>query len=162
MKISLLSHSVVLLNIMLNLFCISNFKGQELCWCDSMKYTFSIIMCPDTCELICFKLDMMLNTTELLFGSSLNDIEVDSRSQGYGKTELVQSFCCKVMWNNSNVHDGGLNSSLAVCWAHCRAWCSIVGSSLLLGDFFSSIGDFSLRVNMGSISIPPKLFQFTV
>ena len=25
-----------------------------------------------------------------------------------GKLELVQSFCCKVNWSNSNVHDGWL------------------------------------------------------
>ena len=26
-------------------------------------YTFSIVMCQDTCERLCFKLGMMLNTT---------------------------------------------------------------------------------------------------
>ena len=31
---------------------------------------------------------------------------------------------------------GGWNSSLVVCWAHCPAWCSVVGSILLWGEFF--------------------------
>ena len=42
-------------------FCTSNIQGKEL----FMKYTSNIIMCQDTCEPICFKLGMMLNTTEL-------------------------------------------------------------------------------------------------
>ena len=28
-----------------------------------MKYKFNLVMCKDTCEPICFKLGMMLNTT---------------------------------------------------------------------------------------------------
>ena len=50
------------------------------------------------------------------------------------------------------------NSSFVVCWALCPAWCSIVGSTLLWGEVFQQ-GDFSLGVNMGSDSIPPKLFR---
>ena len=46
---------------------------------------FNIIMCPDACELICFKLDMMLNTTKERFDSSLNDPDIHLRSQGFGK-----------------------------------------------------------------------------
>ena len=32
--------------------------------------------------------------------------------------------------------DVGRNSSLVVCWACCLAWCSVVGSILLWGEFF--------------------------
>ena len=39
---------------------------------------------------------------------------------------------------------GGWNSSLVVCWAHCPAWCSVVGLILLWGEFFRR-GDFSLE-----------------
>ena len=46
-----------------------------------MKYTFSRVMCQDTRELIGFKLVMMLNTID----SSLNDLDVHSRSQGHRK-----------------------------------------------------------------------------
>ena len=42
-------------------------------------------MCQDTCETTYFKLGMMLNITKLQFDSSLNDLDVHSRSQGYGK-----------------------------------------------------------------------------
>ena len=37
-----------------------------------------------------------------------------------------------------------------VCWTCCPAWCSIAGSTL----WVTSRSDFSLRVNMGSDSIP--------
>ena len=56
-----------------------------------MKYTINIVMCQDTCEPICFKLGIMLDTTKLY---SWNDLDVHSRVTG--KIELVQSFCCKV------------------------------------------------------------------
>ena len=54
----------------------------------------------------------------LKFGTMLDTTKVNSLipvwmtlmfTQGYrvvGKLELVQSFCCKVAWNNSNVGDG--------------------------------------------------------
>ena len=73
-----------------------------------MNYVSDIVMCQHTYEPICFKLGMMLNTTKLQFDSSLNDFDVHPRSQGSGKIELVQSFCCKVAWSNSNAHDGWL------------------------------------------------------
>ena len=41
-----------------------------------------------------------------------------------------------------------------MCWVHCPEWCSIAGSILL---WASGRGDFSLRANMGSDSIPQKL-----
>ena len=47
-------------------------------------------------------------------------------------------------------------AELVVCWGRCPACCSVVDSVLLWGEFFSGRGDFSLGVNMGSDSIPPK------
>ena len=72
---------------MLNLFCASNIQGRELCWRDFMKYTFGTLTCLDLLP-ICFKLGMMLNTTNLGFDSSLNCVDVHSRSQGYGKGRI--------------------------------------------------------------------------
>ena len=46
-------------------FFLKLMKGREFCWHDFMKYMFDIIICQDTCESICFKFVMMLNTTEL-------------------------------------------------------------------------------------------------
>ena len=46
----------------------------------------------------------------------------------------------------------GITQSV-VCWARCPAWCSVPGSNLL---WASGRGDFSVRVNMVSDSIPPK------
>ena len=52
-----------------------------------MKYTFGVVMSQDTCDPIRCKLGMILNTTKLYgqFESSLNDHDVYTRSQGYGK-----------------------------------------------------------------------------
>ena len=50
---------------MLNLFCVMNFQGRELYLHDIEKYTFDIGLHPDIYESICFKLDMMLDTTKL-------------------------------------------------------------------------------------------------
>ena len=44
----------------------------------------------------------------LQFDSSLDDFDVNSRSQGYGKAGLVHSFFCEVAWSNSDVHDSWL------------------------------------------------------
>ena len=41
---------------------LSNVQERELCWRDFVKYTFIIVLYQDTCELICFKLIMMLDT----------------------------------------------------------------------------------------------------
>ena len=46
-------------------FCRCVIQGIELCWYDFMKYTFYIVMCQDSCEPICFKVGMMLNTIKL-------------------------------------------------------------------------------------------------
>ena len=51
-------------------------------------------------------------------------------------------------------------SLLVVCWAHCSAWCSILGSILLWGEFFSGTGDFSFRVNMGLTPFPKNCFRW--
>ena len=55
----------VLIQFMLNIFCTSNIQGTELCWCDVKKYTIDIVLCQDACELICFKLGIMLDTAKL-------------------------------------------------------------------------------------------------
>ena len=62
-----------------------------------MKYTFIIVMYQDTCEPVCFKLGVMLNTTK--FYSLIPLLMTLMFTQGHrdrGKLELVQSFCCKV------------------------------------------------------------------
>ena len=74
---------------MLNLSCASDIQGRELYQCDFMKYAFDIVMCQDTFELLRFKLGKMLNTIKLytlIF--NLIDLDVHSRSQGYGKAGM--------------------------------------------------------------------------
>ena len=51
---------------------------------------------------------------------------------------------------------GARTAQLVLCWTHYPAWRSITGSILLWAP---GRGDFSLRVNMGSDSIPPELFS---
>ena len=54
---------LVLLKLMLNHFALVLFKGESPA--DVILWNrFNIIMCQETCELICFKLGMMLNTIE--------------------------------------------------------------------------------------------------
>ena len=105
MKFSLLRQPVGLFKLMLNWFYTSNIQRRELCWCDLMKSTFKIVI-RDTGELICFNVDMTLNTSSLF---SLIPVWMTLMfTQGgsvMGKVELVQSFCCKVAWSNSDVHD---------------------------------------------------------
>ena len=74
MKFSMLPHPVGLLKLILNLVCTSQIQ------IDFVKHTFNIVLCEDTRESICFKLGV-LNTTKFC----LNDLNVHSRSQGYGK-----------------------------------------------------------------------------
>ena len=84
------------------LFCFgSNIEGRKLCWCDFIKYALNIIMCPDTCEPICFKLGMMLNTTKRysLIPVWMASIFTQDHSV-MRKLELVQSWCSKVAWSN--------------------------------------------------------------
>ena len=64
MKFSVLSQPVGLLKFMQILFAQVIFKGENsaevILWSIN-----NIIMCQDTCELICLKLSMMLNTSKL-------------------------------------------------------------------------------------------------
>ena len=60
---------------------------------DCYHFYTTFTLCHDTCEPISLKLGMMLNTSTLY---SLNDLDIHSRSQGYRKLKLVQSFYCKV------------------------------------------------------------------
>ena len=67
------------------------------------------------------------------------------------------SSTCVGIFLNSNIgfiytYDGGRNSSVGSAWARCPQRC---GFDPPLGTF-SGRGDFSLGVNMGSNSIPPK------
>ena len=97
------------LNLIPDLFPISNTQGRELRGRAVMKCTSNIGMCQNTWEPICFKLGMMLNTTKLY---SWNPIWMSLMfTQGHrvtGNMELVQSFCCEVAWRYSNVRDGWL------------------------------------------------------
>ena len=69
---------------LLHKFC--SRERTQLTWFYEM---FSIILYQDTCELICFKLGVMLLCTATLyttvFNSSLNVLDVHTRSQGYRK-----------------------------------------------------------------------------
>ena len=62
-----------------------------------MKYMFDIIMCQNTYEPVCFKLCMVLNTTELHSLIAVGMTEM--LTQGHrvtGKVEVLQSLGCKV------------------------------------------------------------------
>ena len=63
-------------------------KGENSANVIFMKYTFNIVMCQDTYKLICFKLSVIRKATKqtLQFDSSLNDLDVQPRSQSYRKT----------------------------------------------------------------------------
>ena len=71
-----------------------------------MKNAFHIGLHQDTCEPICFKFGLMLDTPKL-YGMIPVKMTL-TFSQGHRvmeKLKLVQSFCCKVACNNPNVHD---------------------------------------------------------
>ena len=61
-----------------------------------MKYAFKIVLCRDTCELICFKLSVMLNTTKLYILMQFGYLDVHSRFSVARELELVPSLCCKI------------------------------------------------------------------
>ena len=63
MKFSMWPQPLSLLKLMLNLFCTKNVQGRKLCWCDFYKIT--TVLCWHTCELICFKLRMVLSISIL-------------------------------------------------------------------------------------------------
>ena len=56
----------------------------------------------------------------------------------------------------------GQNSSLVVYWAGCPAWCSVMGSIFLWGEFVSVKGIFPLELIWVLTPSPPKLFQMRV
>ena len=64
------------------------------------------VLCLDTCELICFKLGVMLDMTRL---DSLIPVWMTLMfTQGHrimGKLELWQSFCCKCLWRLDDVRE---------------------------------------------------------
>ena len=97
MKFGVLPQPFGLLKLMLNIFCTNNIQGRELCCCNCVKYTFHIILCQDTCEAICFKLDIMLNVTTLYSVIPVwMTLMFTQCHRVVGKLELVQSLCCKV------------------------------------------------------------------
>ena len=63
-KFSLLPQPVWL-KLMVNLFCANNIQGRQLCWCNVIKCIVNIIMYWNGCELICFKLGIMLDMIKL-------------------------------------------------------------------------------------------------
>ena len=59
---------------------------------------FNIVLCQDTCEVICFKLGLILKHDEALqFDSSLNYLDVHTRSQDYGKA----GTCAVILMDSS-------------------------------------------------------------
>ena len=94
-------------------FCVCVFFAQYsrvrtvLAW--FLNYRLNVILCQDTCELICFKLGLMLNTTELYTLIPVwMTLMFTQDHRVTGKLVLVQSLCCKVAWSNANVCDGWL------------------------------------------------------
>ena len=65
MKFSLLPQLIGVLKLMLELLLMINIQGEEFHMRDFMKYTFNIGLHRNTCEPICFKPVMMLDTTNL-------------------------------------------------------------------------------------------------
>ena len=84
MKFSLLPQPDSLLKLMPNWFCIRNNRGRELCWHDFVKYTINSVVCWDTCEPVCLKLGVMLDSTKLF---SLNDLDINVHSRVTGSQE---------------------------------------------------------------------------
>ena len=58
------------------------------------------------------------------------------------KTGGLHTPCTRRLWGEGGVsinvllYLGGRNSSFVVCWVCCSAWCSVVGSIVLWGEFF--------------------------
>ena len=76
--------------------CTSNVQWRELCWQDFMKCMFNNVMNQNTCKAICFKLDVMLKTTNVF---SLIPVWMTliftQVHRVMGKLELVQSSVVK-------------------------------------------------------------------
>ena len=82
MRCSILPQPVALLKLMLVLFRVIDipWKDLYLTQLNFMKYSFNIGQHLDTKEM-CFKLNMSLDMT-LHFHTSLNDLDLHSKSQG--------------------------------------------------------------------------------
>ena len=61
-------------------------QGKQLCFGDFIEIIFKISLCSDVYGPFCFQTwyDDSLDST-LHFGTSLNDLDLHSRSQGYKK-----------------------------------------------------------------------------
>ena len=82
-EILYVAQPVSLLKVMQNILCASNFQGRGLCWHDFIKYMIDIVLCLDICELICFRLGVMLDDHTLQLDSSLNDCYGDGKGRTY-------------------------------------------------------------------------------
>ena len=83
------------------------FKGENSTYkCDFINHIVNINLCLDTCESI--HLILVRHNLTLQHDSSLNDPDLQSGHRAIGKLDPVQSFCCKVVWSNPNIHDGRL------------------------------------------------------
>ena len=60
----MLPQPVGLLKLILHLFCTNSTRERTLL----MKYAINMVLCQDTCQPVCFKLSMMLDTTKLYAG----------------------------------------------------------------------------------------------
>ena len=69
------------------------FQGRELCPNDYIKYMFNIGLCSDAHEPFPFKLGPVIHLITYTL-KHLNDLDLDSRSQGYEKVGHL--FCCKM------------------------------------------------------------------
>ena len=97
MEFSMLTQPVGLLKLILNLFYTSNIQGRVLCRYDFMNYTFNINMFQDTCEPICFKVGVMLNSTKLCSLIQVwKTVMFTLCHRIMGKLEFMQSFSCKL------------------------------------------------------------------
>ena len=54
---------------------------------------------------ICFKLDVMLDTTKLFTFIPVYTLSFSQGHRFMGNLETVQSFCCRVAWSNPNICD---------------------------------------------------------
>ena len=94
MNFSTLPQPVGLLKLVLNMFCTDIVKGRELCF---IKYTNNFILGLGTCEPICFRLGMMIDTAKLYILNPPSVTLMLTHGHGVmGKLETVQSVCRKV------------------------------------------------------------------
>ena len=94
---------------MLNLFCTISTQGREFYICDFVKYTFVIGLPSDTYESICFKLNRLLDTTEVYSIIPVWMILTSTQGHRYqGNVDLVLSTCLvkcfMTVWLITSVH----------------------------------------------------------